>query len=162
MHYRLPLSGRHIVRTIAGPVNGRFRRASYGLECLKEGGSSNCLRSVSVESLRYSPSLGEILGEGGPANVLIRLVASFLIRFYEPRGREFESLQARQVINTYLLPVAAKPSGCVIFERLAFFQAIASQYTGSSRYRQSVTLIGCSDSMWLGLPGCSAWVRSPH
>jgi hypothetical protein len=52
---------------------------------------------------------------------------------YEPRGREFESLQARQVINTYLPPMPAKPSGCVTFERLPFFQAIAPQYTGSSR-----------------------------
>ena len=89
--------------------------------------SRHCQHSVSVEPPRQLTGFGETLREGGPSNLLIGLVASFPIRFYGPKGREFESLQARQVIKYLAAPMAAKPSGCVTCERLDFFQVIASR-----------------------------------
>jgi hypothetical protein len=62
--------------------------------------SRRCRPPAHVESARCSTSFSERSREGGPSNLLIGLVAHFNIHFYEPRGREFESLQARHYNGT--------------------------------------------------------------
>ncbi len=37
--------------------------------------------------------------EDGPSNLLINKKTSFRVRAYEPSGREFESLRARQILK---------------------------------------------------------------
>jgi hypothetical protein len=52
-----------------------------------------------VEPWRYSAELGETIIEGGPFKLLNYKVPYYLERPYEPGGREFESLRARQLFG---------------------------------------------------------------
>ena len=100
---------------------------------------------TNVEYWRILASSGESKKEGGPIKLLIQLTKKKSRHSYEPEGREFESLQARQSLTVLTERIANFPS----FEAIrlpscaSLPQALpASHRSDSARAKWQIKLAG--------------------